>query len=351
MPVNSASLVNTTSIESPYGFRSINLFLGDICAARDELLAVSSHAVVGSEPHGSVIVRLEREKGIDFSSSTPMLTLSGVVGTYLIDHKPHCENPYKDILVTRIPGYSSISSTGGDPLTVYENTVWTLFGSVAALELKGKNYRSMAMPLLGGRRKFPLQEIMEVLLRHATRWLKNSQSMHSVNLYLYEEDQLSEWTEAMNNVLGRRLIDSAKHEIVRALRDEILARMHASGKFKGNDLQEVVVALENALKAEKICLQQVSAFSRALVERIVDKILNEREIVSKNNLQQDTMTLTYNQIVAPWIATHFHSLRVFGNETLHKKTAVSYKPTALQDDDLVPILSSLSSVVVFWCEW
>lgn len=351
MPLRPASLANTTSIESLFGFKTINLFLGDICRAQDELLAVSSHAVPNSDPHGSVITRLKREKGIDFSSVMPMLTLAGVAGTYLVTNKPDLMHPHKDILVTRIPGYASVSSTGENPLTVYENAVWSLFGSIAALELKGSVYRTMAMPLLGGRREYPLQEIMEILLKHATRWLRNSHSMHSINLYLYEEDQLEAWSEAMNSVLGRRLIDSAKHEIVRALRDEILARIHASGKFQGNDLKEVVVALENALKVGTICLQQVSAFSRVLVERIVDKILKERGIASKHNLQQDIMTLTYNEIVAPWITTHFHSLRVFGNETLHKKTTVNYRPTALHDDDLVPILSSLNSVVAFWCEW
>jgi hypothetical protein len=51
------------------------------------------------------------------------------------------------------------------------------------------------------------------------------------------------------------------------------ARRYASRKFRATGLKDTVVTLENVLKAGEFCLQQPSAFSSALAERIAEILL------------------------------------------------------------------------------
>ena len=352
--VNSTTkLVNTTSIESPFGYKSINLYVGDITTCRDELLVVSSYPKQAGEPVGAVIQAFKQSHGLSIKAIKPLILMNNVIGTYRVaPHEGSNSHFFKDILVVKIPGGSGDNSELSTVLEVYGNLLWTVFGSIAALEQGGNEYRSMAMPLLGGQRGYPLQDSMEIILRQATRHLKSSRTMTSVNIYLDSENTLLAWSSAMDKVLGRRLVDAAKHQVIAALRSEILVKIRESSKFSSADFSDVITPLESALKADTICLQLVAAFGRSLVERIVSKILLVRKIPSKNNLQQNISTLAYQEVVAPWMASHFHSLRVFGNEILHgKDKIVNFRPDRLEEEDLVAVLASICRTVTFWSEW
>jgi hypothetical protein len=353
MEGSAARLVNSTTVESATGLRSINLYQGDICAATDELLVISSHAGNDSLT-GMVVDALTEKYSLDFSLLAPVVTLEDhpYVGTFRNQLKCLDQtHPAKEILVVRIPGAEVVKKSSSEPMEVYDEAVWTLFGALAAWEQKGVCFSSMAMPLLAGRRGYPEQQIMEVILRRSANWLKSSQTMKSINLYLYSEQQLKTWSDAMNSALGRRVIDSAKDSIVQALRDEILVLIKSSGKLTLSPLGEVVDPLANTLSEKQICLQQVSTIGRKLVEVIVDQLITERKLESKGTLVNNITMLNYEQVIAPWIASHFHALRVFGNETVHAKSEVKYRPKSLQDDDLVAVLTSLRSVLQFYCHW
>ena len=349
-----AKLVNTTAIESASGFKSINLFHGDICAAKDELLVLSTHANPGLPPEGEVVDALVDAFGMDFSALVPVVTVGeqANIGTFQVRQASNRkEHPAKDVFMVRVPGMSSVEQWGEDPLQVYEEVAWTLFGSLAAFEQKEVFFKSMAMPLLGGMRGYPPKKIMEILLKKSATWLKVSQAMGSVNLYLFKADDVALWTDAMNGVLGRRSIDSAKNEVVRALRDEIMVLIDGGGRFGHKEMADLVKPIRSALAEKQICLQLICAFSRRLTEKIVNDILEERKLEKRGILAADIQTLAYKQVVAPWIVSHFHALRVFGNETIHAKPGVSYRPEFLQDDDLVSVLTSLRSVIQFYANW
>lgn len=175
--------------------------------------------------------------------------------------------------------------------------------------------------------------------------------MNSINLYLFEDEYLSVWNEAMNSALGRRVIDSVKDSVVQALKDEILVKLKSSEKFKSPNMFDIVSPIIQALQGAQICLQLVSTFSRKLVEEIVNQLILEKKLIDRGSLVNNITMLNYEQVVAPWIASHFHALRVFGNETVHAKSEVKYRPKSLQEDDLVAVLTSLKSVVHFYREW
>ncbi|ORJ60309.1 hypothetical protein B5V00_08645 [Geothermobacter hydrogeniphilus] len=345
-------LANTTTVESPSGLRSINLCLGDICSSDDEVVAISSHADPFNSLTGMVVSSFIARLNVDFKILYPLLTLPGhsSVGTFQVA-SPLGKFPGKALFVVRVPGVETIRDFAVDPLEVYDDVVWTLFGSLAALEQKDVVFSSLALPLLAGRRGYPGQKIMEILLKRATTWLKTSRNMKDVNFYLYEESSLGNWNEAMNQALGRKAIDSAKGSVVQALREEILVLLKGCSKFNQGEMAAHIAPILTALQDKKIYLQLVSTLGRKLVEVIVGRIISERSLVNKGQLVHNITMLNYEQVVAPWITSHFHALRVFGNEAVHAKNEVRYKPKELRDEDLVAVLTSLRSVVQFYAEW
>lgn len=204
MSPTTAVLVNTTTVDSPSGLRSINLFHGDICSSDDEVVAISSHADPLNSLTGMVISSFIARLKVDFTTLHPLLTLPehSSVGTFQVAG-PLGDFSGKALFVVRIPGMASIREFSVTPLEVYGDVVWTLFGSLAALEQRDVFFSGLSLPLLAGRRGYPEQKIMEILLKRATTWLKASRSMKDVNFYLYDESSLGSWNEAMNQALGR----------------------------------------------------------------------------------------------------------------------------------------------------
>jgi O-acetyl-ADP-ribose deacetylase (regulator of RNase III) len=313
-----SQLLNSMSVETPYGFRTFNLHHGNICNSQDNLLVVSSHANPLLSPGGSVIEAITQRYGMLFTELKPLIVLEGVFGTHYLETA--CGSPHQRILVVRVPASGVAHGRGTNDLAVYETAVWSLFGSVAALELRGEFFQSMALPLLGGQRGYPIREAMAIILRYASQWLRVSHSMRVVNFYIFDEAHVKDWEEAMNAVLGRRFIDTARNNVIRALRDEILSVLGGTSSLRHAKLRDAIVPLEHGLVADPLCLQQIAIFGRALAERIVQCVCSHQKLDCKGPLIADIELLRKHDVVAPWIISHLHSLRIFGNETVHAKS-------------------------------
>jgi hypothetical protein len=76
----------------------------------------------------------------------------------------------------RIPGASGIKSRGDNSILIYEKAIWSVFSSLAALELEGNIFESISLPLLGGLRNYPIEQIMAILLKLSNEWLQMSRN-------------------------------------------------------------------------------------------------------------------------------------------------------------------------------
>ncbi len=173
--------------------------------------------------------------------------------------------------------------------------------------------------------------------------------MNAVNFYLIDEPHIEEWAAAMDDVLGRKFVDSAQNELIRALRDEILARLTASqlGSLPPN-IQLCLDGLRETLQQQRIPLDRVAAEARRLVECITEALLKEQGVAQpKGSLVEQIRELRRRNQTAPWIVSHFDCLRIFGNEGVHFSDEVSYRPPSLRDEDLVAILASVQRVLAF----
>jgi hypothetical protein len=169
--------------------------------------------------------------------------------------------PGEELLLVRIPGLHSIHDE--EPVAVYQRALWTLFGSLAALELCTDRLKSMALPLLGGTRGYEIKDLMRAILEQSLSWLKATRFMNTVNFYLIDQPHIDEWALAMDEVLGRKFVDTAQNELIRALRDEILARLTANTIESPSDkLRTCVETLCETLQQQRVSIDRVATDGR-----------------------------------------------------------------------------------------
>jgi hypothetical protein len=338
---------NWVTVESPHGLRNFTLVMGDISTARDAAIAVPTHANTDIPMSGAVMDAMRGRAGVEFNSHHPIVSPEPGFGTYQV---ADCGTlPNGSVLLVRIPGVVAAQQRGKDPLETYRDALWTLFGSLAALEVRGQGFASLAMPLFAGTRDYPVREIMRIILDTSLEWLRTSRSMRSINLYLMDPETVGLWTEAMDEVLGRRFIDSAQNALVHALRDEIVVRLgNSGGRFDSAQWKACTERLSAALAHSKIPLERVAAEARALVECIVVSALRQDGVQQpKGQLDDRIKELRRRGKIAPWILAHFNCLKVFGNAAVHGGDVVTYNPPRLREDDLIPILAALQRVLAF----
>lgn len=235
------------------------------------------------------------------------------------------------------------------PLDAYHKALSSLFGSLATLELQGDELKSLALPLLGATRGYDILDIMRAILEHSLGWLKASRFMHAINFYLFDENSIDVWTIAMDDVLGRKFVDSAQNALIRALQDEILSRLTTGWRASlPANSQLCLESLYHSLQQRRIPLERVATDARTFVECVVESLLMEQGIPQPNrSLDEGIKELRQKKRTAPWIVSHFDCLRSVGNAAVHLGESVSYQPPRLRDEDLIAILASLQRVPAF----
>jgi hypothetical protein len=343
--------LNSVTVESPYGLRSFALRAGDVTAAPDPVLVVPTHANEAFPPDGEVLTAAVERFGAQFDRLEPIVRGDGPVGTYRVIERGRF--PGLEILVVRIPGEYSVTRSGDEPLDILGKALWTLFGSLAALELRERGLISVALPLLAGTRGYPVRDLLTVLLRHSLNWLRASRSMGAVNLYLMDDEALAEWSTVMDDVLGRRSVDAAQNALVAAFRAELLALLGSPQVTRLPSVwQPVLASLRASLELPKIPLERIAVNARVLAELIVVTLVMEQPgPPARPTLATGIVFLRGRNCVAPWILSHLDGLRNFGNAAAHPGVNVSYEPSALREEDMASLLASLHRVIQFTTAW
>lgn len=349
---------NSVTVESPYGLRCFALRLGDVTAAPDPVLVVPTHAHPGFPPSGQVMEAVSTRFGANFDRIEPIV--GGLVedsprlalgelgpGTFRLLDKG--EFVGKEILMVRIPGQFSAELSGSEPLEVLGHALWTLFGSLAALELRESGLTSMAMPLLAATRGYEIRDLLKVILYQSLNWLRVAREMSAVNFYFREEAVASEWATVMDEVLGRRSVDAAQNALAGAFRAETLALLGGRRVTASRpDWQPVLAGLRESLGSAKIPIERVAVEARRLAELIVAELVSMvPNAPAKHTLAEGIAHLRRDNRVAPWILSHLDSLRHFGNAAAHTQVSAPYQPPTLREEDLLALLASLNRVIEF----
>jgi hypothetical protein len=345
-PDLTSSIRNTVAIESPHGLRSFTLHLGDVTRSKDGGLVVPSHANPGFPPDGAVLSAIARKHDIDFENLEALIAPRPSFGTFrVVDPK---SAPYAEVLVVRIPGVQTALLRGGEPLAIIHEALWTLFGSLAALELRSDKLKVLSLPLVAGTRGYEIPDLMGAIIERSIAWLKVSKFMKVINFYVLEEGAIGTWSHAMDGVLGRRFIDTAQVQLAGALREEILAHLGSGHHNWPPPWQSSLEEIERDLQQSRISLERLAGSCRRLVEHMVTTIAAEDKVaLAGNRLADSIRELRKQRLVAPWILSHLDCLRELGNAAVHSGDQVTFNPPRLMQDDLLALLASLQRLLAF----
>lgn len=338
-----AQTINSVSVDTPNGFRSFQLVQGDITTVPTDLLICSSHPDADRPPDGNIIRRLRDRHGWDLHDACRLLSLDHGCWTCFLAAPAGL--PCGNVLVLRMPDPTHDS----DGNALFDNSIQGTFAAVAALELMDRRFPVISLPLLYNRQLEDRVAGAETLIRRATAWLKQSAHTHTIQMVFIDTSDMACWNEAMDRSLGRSYVPGGSNAVVSGLCSEVLGQLAGSHDPR---LAGATGPLRGALAhADKLSIEHLCAFGRKLVELMLAQLLPQFGLRHTSILANNIEELNKCHRVAPWIVSYMHTLRIFGNESVHARDQGSpHRPSRLGASDLVVALSAIRALLAFWSE-
>lgn len=128
----------------------------------------------------------------------------------------------------------------------------------------------------------------------------------------------------MNQILGRSYVPPGSNLVLKGLISETI---HLLKSTQSSPLDKAVGPLVQALeKIDNICIEHICAFGRKFAEEFTLFLMKQNNLKQSGVLLKNLETLQQSGKLAPWIFSYLHSLRIFGNETIHTRQSIKYVP-------------------------
>lgn len=332
-------LVNALGVDTKHGYRTLELFEGDITAleSKSDVLVVSAFA--GSYlPTRGTVVRALHERGVDLGAHLrhPELDLRAALGTWVTKPLPD-DLPFRRVLCVEMIGAA---------LNI-EDALENVFASLLVLQVKGIETGAIAMPLLGtGAQQFVPDNVAQSLIKHAREYLQRSPDTSRLLFVEIDGAKAQVISDGMDRVLGRSRVTLPQERLVEALKRDVEHRIHlANGLF----------ATAGDHRAEWLRLLQaadVRAFEFGIMGRkLVELILTHRE-VGPGVLAKRIRDFEQSGTVAPWICGYMNVLRHLGNESAHDTESTAGRlPPVVAPQDMVTGLFCVLRLLEFWIDF
>lgn len=338
---NENTIVNSATVESPKGFKTINLLHTDLILQKTDLLILTT--TTKESPAGLFFDRLKEQCNYAVSELIPFYNFNKDVFTTLLPGNN--QTGFKYLLILNLPKRESDETL--DLMSTWISSL--VLSSLAILEIQEKNIKSVSMPVIRGhymKNKIEYIELANLLLITSAKWLKKSEITTEVNIGVYYKDEIPQWNEAMNNALGRASInkDHLINEICKDLSNII-------DKHIESILKDALKPLRSYLhQSDEIGIESIFIQGRKLVELIVSDLAKKNNIKIGGQLMSNIEKLGEIKM-APWLLSYMHTLRVFGNEGVHVRLdGKIYTPNSLSKSDLINGLAAIRALLIFWDE-
>ena len=255
--------------------------------------------------------------------------------------------PYRKLLIMRIAD----SRRQSDPAGFYVAAVQGTFASIAALEFMGEKFETVSMPLLSGQRLVNYGHAVSSLLESGTDWLRVSGSGRQLRYFVFNAGEVDEWRKAMDLSLGRLYLDLGKKSILKGLCLEVcsIARRETGCGALDKICQELVCVLEHP---DRVSPQVVAMYGRKLAERVAALVCFHYGLSASDILMNNIEQIAKLKRISSWVLQYLHTLRVFGNESVHSKAEQKLLvPKELDHSDMTSILSAIRSLLSFYKTW
>ena len=342
-PGDWARLVNQVSVDTRWGMRRFELFEGDLTqhpvSDRADVLTLSVFPGRYDPKPGSMLASLRARFGIDVAALrlASEVDATGAFGCWLSAELP-AGLPFRRVLVNETLGEQGRNI--GDVLI-------DIFAFATALEAKGIRVETVVMPLMGaGAQGIAPQSVIEPLLRHSLDFLERARTARHVRFVERDETRVRELSSAMDRQLGRVAVGlpADSHAAMLCKDMATFAEAHAARLPRhANVLRE----LATLVREPDDVTAHVFAVSRRIAEAVVSD-LHEREHKRAAEVLWKSIDGLSSLGYAPWLCTYLHTLRIFGNETVHDRSQRAVRPAHLGQADLEVCLVVLSRVLKMW---
>ena len=345
MPVKTetARQVNAVSVETPHGLRTFELFAGDIFSHSADLLVIStSHR---RDKPAQLVTLLKDLFHFDVDLSEPLINFGE--GVSACSQTANSHTPFTHLLTMCV----APPRMQEHPAEFYDRAIRSTFATIAALEFLGHEFKTISLPVLVRKGIEDYSPAVRSLLRHALAWLRQSHGTQAVRYFVLDPEELAEWDAAMNFSLGRTYVDTQGEAVLDGLCREIVRQI--DGGVLNRHFDELQAPLRGAVaQPDRLCVQTIAAFGRKLAEQMTEQLCRDLDLPIARDLMTNIEAVRNSKMLASWIASYLHSLRVFGNEGVHSLSSKRHVvPSGLSPEDLMSILCAIRSVLRFWSEW
>lgn len=332
--------LNVLGVETVRGFRTVELFEGDLTSAgfRADVLVLSAYAGSYEPVAGTLIASLANSLGVrvrDYAAQ-PALDLREALGTWVSAELPPAA-PFRRLLAVEIRGAPRALSESLD----------NVFASLMLLPSKGIATRVVALPLLGaGSQRLRAGDIAESLLGRAKKYLDQAPETTKLVFVERDADRAANVAEAMDQALGRQRVTLPHEQLVAALRQDVGHRLQHTATLFEPDCLDVRDDWLRLLQQKEIRAVEFGVCGRKLVELLLSRL----KAPPQNILAERIRLLEKQGTVSPWICGYMHVLRHLGNEGAHTNASAgsSRQPATLAAADLTAGLFCVERLLTFW---
>ena len=330
--------LNVLGIETARGFRTVELFHGDITALafHADVLVVSAYAGSYAPVHGTLIEALQARLGIHVSSHarSPELDLRDALGIW-VSAKLDASYKFDRILGVEMRGTPH-------PLAEALDNV---FGGLMLLAAKGVPTQTVVLPLLGaGSQRLNPKEMASELVQRGKHYLDQAPATNRLVFVEIDRHRAQSVADAIDRTLGRHKVNLPHEELVRALRQDVIHKLHESETLFEPDCRAVRDNWLVLLQQKEIRAPEFGVNGRKVVELMLGRLG-----VPQQRLADRIRSLEKLGTVAPWICGYMNVLRHLGNEVAHSNsTDTDRQPAMIAPADLTAGLFCLERLLDFW---
>lgn len=325
-------LINRVNIESKHGDRSFILLKGDILKDDGDLIVVNTYKSDIGETVGDFVSFVS---ACEAKEQQVYVLENG--STISLLEKSQLNFKRMLILNTNLLEGEQLAKES------YECFIKGLFSSLAALELLGYQFPTISLPILL-RKGLSGNYYNEaaILINHAVEWLKRSSYTNTIRYYVYLEQDMEIWNEAIEHTLGRSVVNPNENEDSSRLRQYILGVIST---FPKDEVvyKDTLVPLQIALSRDTISPHVVAAFGRKLAETFCELITGKVDVTFNTNLASMRDMAEFDS----FFIQSLYQIKAFGNTSIHR-TQPKYVTNEMDPDDFNILLSILIKILLVY---
>jgi hypothetical protein len=329
---------NIVGIDTGFGYRTLELYEGDLCALGSpvDVVVLSAFASNYDPIPGTVVGAMWERLQLDMYSCRRKaeLDLTSALGVWI--SRPLHGYPFSRLLCAELLG-TALPIPG-----VIDN----VFVGLSILEAKGGAVAKVALPVLGaGSQGLDSRQVIKPLLVAAQKFFCRSPGAHSILLVDNNPDRVADLDRALDEVLGRAKVFLPLSELLESLCQDVRNKLLQAADLFGPahlDLRDDWLRL---LSADRIRSFELGVLSRRLLELLVADMGAPGK--APLNKQIDGLQTSH---VAPWIRGYMHVLRHVGNESAHEGDQGARLPPSVEPVDLGLCLACINRLLEFWTD-